>query len=320
MLRPSYKVEIGSDTYELGPRSPLLSIYTDSSMDVSSCSILKLNDTQKTQNIKQGDKLSIKIGYEDKLKLVFNGIIVDVGPDLTKILSILSFDSMKFLIEKRINKVYENQTAGKIVEDLVSASGIKVKEASDGLSFPYYFVDDKKIVFHHIMDLAKKCGFDFYLNTDNEAIFKQYERSKPKIYEYAKNIINAELFEVEPSFTGVTVQGESPSSFKGADTAHWLSKSKVEGIKGEGTQRVLRDPVIRDKDTADKVAEAIQRESTRILEGYITVVGDTGVEIGDTIEIKGMDNKKMNGEFQVRGVNYILSDREGFTTRIYWRK
>ena len=320
MLKPSYQVEIGSDTYELGPRSPLLSISIDSSIDITNCSILWFNDTQKTQNIKQGDKTSIKIGYEDKLKLVFNGVVTDVGPDLTKNLNVLCFDSTKFLIEKRINKVYENQTAGKIIDDLVSTAGIKVKEASDGLSFPYYFVDDKKIVFHHIIDLANKCGFDFYLNIDNEAIFKQYERTEPKTYEYAKNIIDAELFEVESSYTGITVQGESPSSFKGADTSHWLSKTKVEAIKGEGSQRFLRDPVIRDKDAADKVAEAIQRESSRILEGYIVVIGDPNIEIGDTIEIKGMDNKKMNGEFQVRGVNHILNDKEGFITKIYWRK
>jgi hypothetical protein len=95
-----------------------------------------------------------------------------------------------------------------------------------------------------------------------------------------KTLYELKFMEDDPRYTGITVQGESPSSFKGVDTAHWLSKSKVEGMKGEGIQRLLRDPVIKDKDSADKMAEALLKENSRNLEGSIDVIGDPDIKIG----------------------------------------
>jgi len=52
----------------------------------------------------------------------------------------------------------------------------------------------------------------------------------------------------------------------------------------------------------------------------VKIIGKADVRLGDTIEIKGMSNSKMNGEFQVIGVEHFLSKSSGYTTLINWRK
>jgi len=183
-----------------------------------------------------------------------------------------------------------------------------------------YVVDDSKNAYEHIRDLAEKCGFDVYMTTENKLVFKKYERRELHVLEYGKDIVQADLTEEKPRVSGVVVQGESPSSFEGADTSHWLTKRQVKGVAGSGAHLLIQDPTVRDKDTAEKVATAWLDALTRTLYGIVKAVGKAEVKLGDTIELKEMRNSKMNGVFQVRSVEHFLSKNEGFTTIIGWRK
>jgi phage protein D len=224
------------------------------------------------------------------------------------------------LLDLRVNQVYENQSAGNIVSDLAGRANVMTGEVSDGLRFPMYAIDDTKNAYEHIRDLAEKCGFDVYIDSENELVFKKYERKSPQTFEYGKDIIQAEVNDQKPMAVSVLVCGESPSSFKGADTSHWLTKREVEGVAGSGAGLSIQDPTVKDKDTAEKVAEAKLEALERSLSGAVKTIGKAEVKLGETIEVKGMPNAKMNGEFQIRSVEHFLSKTEGFTTIIGWRK
>jgi len=320
MLKPSYKIQIGSETFEPSTSSDVVSVRVNLDMDTPADRFETVfNASDKSSRLKKGDDASISLGYEENLVNVFKGAIDTIEPDISKIvIAGLSFVSR--LLDLRMNQVYENQSAGSIVYDLAGRAGVKTAEVSDGLRFPMYAIDDTKNAYEHIRDLAEKCGFDVYMTSDNKLVFKKYERKSPHTFEYGKDITHAEVDDQEPVAVRVLVHGESPSSFKGADTSHWLTKREVEGVVGSGAGLLIQDPTVKDKDTAERVAKAKLDVLKRSLSGTVKTIGRAEVKLGDTIKIEEMPSALMNGEFQVRSVEHFLSKTEGFTTVIGWRK
>ena len=320
MLKPSYSLQIGAETIEPGVVSPLVFLRLNLDMEIPADSFeIMFGVSSKTTKIKREDDVSIKLGYEGDLKDVFKGVVDNVEPSISGV-RILGYNFATKLLRLRTNQVYKDQTAGGIVSDLVDKAGLSTDEVSDGISFPLYVVDDNRNAFEHMRVLAERCGFDVYLNVENKLVFKKYEGTEPHVLEYGKNIIEIDSQEESAQVTGVMVQGESPSSFKGADTSHWLTKRQVEGIAGSGTSLLIQDPAVRDKDTAETIAKAKLNILERTLFGTVKIVGKADVKLGDTIEVKGMSNSKMNGEFQVLGIEHYLSKSAGYTTLIKWRK
>nr|QNO53404.1 hypothetical protein JNHLJEBA_00014 [Methanosarcinales archaeon ANME-1 ERB6] len=320
MLKPVFKIQIGPETFEPAATSEIISVHVCLDMDTPADSFeIEFGVSNKSSKIKEEDDASIQLGYEGHLVDVFKGAVDSVEPGISGI-RVTGLNFMSKLLELRVNQVYENQTAGGLVSDLTNKASVRTEEISDGINFPMYVVDDSKNAYDHIRDLAEKCGFDVYMSSENTLVFNKYERTEPHVLEYGKDIIQADLNEEKPLVAGVVVQGESPSSFKGADTSHWLTKRQVEGVAGSGARLLIQDPTVRDKDTAEKVATAWLDALTRTLSGIVKAIGKAEVKLGDTIELKGMRNSKMNGEFQVRSVEHFLSKTEGFTTLIGWRK
>ncbi len=319
MLKPSYEIKIGNETYKPGSQSPVLSITVNTSIDIPADSFeLLLGVSDETKKIKEGDSASIKMGYEDTLKNVFVGEVDNVVPELSYI-RVFGLNFASKLLEQRINKTYEKQAAGKIVSDLVKPFQVKTDEVQDGVTFPYYVVDDGKNIHEHVKELAELCGFDAYNTNENKLVFNKYKKKDTHTLEYGKNVISAWIDEDKPWIGSVTVQGESPSSFKGADTSHWLTKRAVEGVKGDGANMLVLNPAVKDQDTAKSIAQVIHEASQRTARGKVETIGDADVKLGDAVEIKGMLNTKMNGEFQIRGVEHHMSKTAGFTTSIWWR-
>jgi phage protein D len=320
MLKPTYRIRIGSETFEGGPRSPVLSVKVNLDMDIPADSFeIRLSEGTNSSRISDGDDVSIQLGYDESLVDVIGGLVDNVEPGIAE-LRVSGLDYSAKLLELRVDQLYENQSAGAIISDLARQVGVNTGDVSNGLRLAMYVVDSNNHAFGHVYELAEKCGFDVYMTNERGLMFKEYARTQPHILEYGKNILHATLQEEKPVLTSVVVQGESPSSFKGADTSHWLTKRSVEGVVGRGPRLLIQDPTVRDKDTAEKVARARMNTITRVVSGTIKIVGNAEIKLGDTIEIRDMKNAKMNGEFQVRSVEHYLSKNEGFTTSIGWRK
>jgi len=320
LLKPSYRVQVGSEIFESSSMC-IVDVRVFRSVDIpaGSCEIL-FNMNSKTFRIGEGDEILVQLGYGEELKDVFNGFVDDIGNEIARV-RVLGLDSASKLLTTRVNQVYEGQTAGQIVSDLAGKASVPVEEAADGIRFPQYTVDDRKNVYEHMRDLADKCGFDLYMNTENKIVFKKYERKEPHILEYGKNIIHIEAERHEPKFTQISVRGESPASFKGADKAHWLTKRLVEGLAGSGGNRLLVvDPTVKDRDMADKVAEAKLNKLMKTLFGAAKIIGNADINLCDTIEIRGLKQNHLNGEYQVRSVEHVLNRKEGFITIVGFKR
>ena len=321
MQKPAYKLKIGSTIFDSSMSPEIISISVDLDINVPSDSFkITLKPGTKTGNIRNGDPVIIELGYENSLTKVLIGTIDSIEPKISEV-GIYGLSLISTLSSQKINQVYEKQSSGAIVKDLAGRAGLAVKEVEEGISFPMYVVDDTKDVYTHMRELARKCGFDLFINGEGDLVFKKYARQTPRPFKYGRDIIEAEVYESKPIAACVKVYGESSASFKGSDTAHWITKKVVEGIRGSGDVTFLiEDSVIRDKDSAEKVATAFLERILTPLSGTLKALGNSRVGLGDTIEIKEMPDSRMNGEFEATSVSHIFNKSEGFVTTVGWVK
>ncbi len=186
---------------------------------------------------------------------------------------------------------------------------------------PTYVVDYAANAYEHILRLAERCNFDVYMTDDEQLVFKEWNGGKKHSLEYGKEIIGVEELDFSPLFASARVYGESPASVKGSDTFHWLTKQEVKGEAGSGLALTLHDPAIKDKQTADTVADAMLNKLKYTFAAVVETVGKPEIKLGDTVALEGMPRSAIQGELEVRGIEHYLSKVEGFTTRIScWMK
>ncbi len=225
------------------------------------------------------------------------------------------------LLRLRLNRIYLSQTAGQIVKNIAQEAKAQVKTASDGITFPVYAITDKMNGYEHILRLAERCNFDAYFTEDELLVFKEWGKSKNHSLRYGKEIIRLEALDYSPLYTGTKVYGESPSSIKGSDTYHWLTKKEVKGEAGSGMALLVQDPAIRDQKTAETVAKAKMEKLKYTFGLIVDTVGNPSIQIGDTVTVENAPYPFSNSTLEVRSLEHNLSKERGFVSIVTcWSK
>lgn len=320
MMRPTYQVNIGSETFGKENGEDIVSIHVIRSVGLptDSCEIFLVGS--KGYAFARDDEVKVKLGYDEELVSVFSGFVDKIEQGIS-LVRLTALGPALGLLRLRVNKVYLNQTAGKIVQDLAQEAGLKVSEASDGINLPTYVVDDTASAYEHILRLADRCNFDVYMTADDELIFKKWNGSKEHTLKYGKDLIRVEEQDFVPLYASTKVYGESPASVKGAETSHWLTKQEIKSEAGSGDVLSIADAAIRDTETAETVAKARLDKLKYTFVSFVETVGNPDIEVGNNVTLEGMPNSAVSGELEVRGVEHYLSTTKGFTTRIdCWMK
>jgi phage protein D len=329
LLRPNYVLEVGSEKFTPDSEEGILSLDLSLRIGLPIDCLKVLLVGRKELPFISGDPVKLQLGYDENLVQVFSGLLWDFEHDLSKV-RLTAFGYSKRLLELRLNRVYLNQSAGAIVSDLARAVDIEVKECDDGFTFPIYVIDDGANAYEHIVKLARRCGYDAYMTSTGELVFKEawllYSREvKIHVLEFGKDILRVEVIDRLPPFPKITFFGESPSSVRGAETYHWLTKREVKGtsvgrhfeIHGTPIEGpVIQDPTIRDSETAEEIADIEAMHLWQRLIVTVDAVGNPEIMLGDCIKIEGFDNQELNGIYQVIGVRHYLSNTRGFVTTI----
>jgi len=321
MQKPAYKVKAGPETFDSATSSEILSINIDCDINIP-LDIFRIvfMPGGKGGSVKKGDEVAIELGSEGSTAKVFTGTVDAVEPRAAGIV-VTGYSAASALTRLKVHQVYEKQAAGAIVEDLAQQAGVKAKDPEEGISFPMYVVDDSKSAYEHMRELASLCGFDLFMLPDGQVSFRKYAPKKARVFKHGRDILMAVVQELSPQVTSVKVFEESPSSSKGADTAHWLSKNVMGGASGGGDNAyIIRHPAIRDKDTADKVAAAKLESLLVSLKGSFRAIGNPKVGLGDTVELKEMPDERMNGEFEVVKASHAFTVEQGYVTTVGWIK
>jgi phage protein D len=314
-MRPSYLVNIGSEKFDSANGKDLVSVRVirGIGLPTDSCEVFLARG--KDYSFKKADVVKVQLGYDDKLVPVFSGSVDNIDREVAAV-RVTSLGLAAGLLRLRLNRVYLNQTAGKIVSDLAQEAKLKVKQSSDGITLPVYVVDDTANAYEHILRLAERCSFDAYMTDEEQLVFKEWDGGKSHSIEYGKELVRAEGLDFSSPYVSAKIYGESPSSFRGSDTFHWLTKQEVKGEAGTGVVLSIQDPAIKDKKTAETAAKAVLNRLKYTFAALIETVGKPEIKLGDTIALKGVPDSALQGDLEVRGIEHYLSKVKGFTSRI----
>jgi hypothetical protein len=316
MLRPSYEVNLGSATVERGGTGDLVSVRASTDMDgrAGLCRVVLSADNPDLE-FAVGDTFDVSLGYVDDTTKVFTGTIDSVVKEFGYI-RVLALNSIAKLQRFRTDKYFENQTCGAIVSGLAGSANVSAGAVEDGVQLPFYAVDSAKNAHEHIVGLAGRCGHEAYADAGDSLVFGPYEAAAPKQFEYGKTVVSAARVDRDAIFGSVHVYGESPSSSKGADAVHWLTKTPVDATSGDGAALTVDDGAVRDAETAGSVGSSLLTLVARNAFLQLSVVGDATVFLNDTVQLSGMTDESMNGDYQVRGVEHIFAKTKGFITTL----
>jgi len=325
VFKPTYKITAGSVT--LDPSSTTakthlvkLKVERELWVPCDSCEIVyKLEEGTTTPN--KDDPITIELGDgEGSSSNVFKGVVTAVEAGVETI-TVRGESSAVKLVRTRVNQAYEKQFAGDIVKDLVSQAGLSPGKIENGIQFQRYVVDDNRNAWEHIYELAERCGFVAYVDVEEKLHFAPYNKGGTTSITYGENLIEARAWEESEPVTKVAVFGESPSSSKGADTWHQITKEAVKGETGSGSYIIRKDDwVLVNKDATKSVAEAILNKAKIVVFGQATILGNPGVKLGDAVKLEKMPASSANGEYQVTRVVHLLDTKKGFITIVQWQK
>ena len=322
MLSVSHKITIGSATYTSGDRTRLVELKTHASLEIPVNSCRLVLSAPEGLAISPEDPVSVELGYEDDLKLVFTGSLSSVDWSINSV-SIQAAGSFQHFLTARFNLLYEKSKAGEIVTDVIDRLGLTSAKVESGIEFPVYVLGENQTAYEQLYTLAQQCGFDFYANPADEVIFAQYRPLTTHEFQYGVNILALTLEQPMVSLTGVEVYGESPSSYgQGTDAYTWLTKQEVQGSAGNSSRLVKRftDPTVRTLETATQVAEALLSNHVQKRQGKMRVLGAPIAQLGDAIRVSGMPISQQNNTLRIRDIEHFLSVKKGFYTDIYWEE
>jgi phage protein D len=317
---PNYAVTVGSEKFSFDSKNKVVCVKVARGIGLPTDRCEVLLASSDSYNFKKGDNLKVELGYDTNLKLVFSGLVEDIECLLSKV-RVTALGPATLLLHLRLNRVYLNQTAGHIVSNLAKEGNVQVQKVSDGITLPMYVVDETTNAYEHILRLAERCNFDAYITENEKLVFKEWGGGKNYPIQYGKGITGVKTLDFSPLYAGARVHGESPSSMKGSDSAHWLAKQEVKGEAGTSSVLSIDDPAIKDKKTAETVAKARKSKLEYTFGVAVETVGNPVIKLGDTVTLKDVPIPNLKGQLEVRSVQHYLSKAKGFTTTINcWRR
>jgi phage protein D len=269
-----------------------------------------------------GDEGTVAFGYEDEsTQTVFTGKVESVTNRITGQALVTAANGGGPLSRCRVNRSYEQQTAGAIVTDLAGQAGVGLDKAEDGGTFPFYVVDDRQGAWRHIAALARTCGYLACFTPEGLLRFVPIASSQPvQTFAYGADVIALQLTAAVPAFDKVTAIGEGAAGSQGQEAWNWLVKdaAPVTAEAGAGDfARLLSDPRLRSNDLATMAAKGLMTAASLAkTAGRVLVPGAPAVTVGSAIELTDAPQDCLNGPFLVRRVRHRFSKREGFTSRI----
>lgn len=284
---------------------------------------IELANDPRAPAVALGDSGTIAFGFGDETEPAFSGQVDTVKRRLAGGRRVTLVNGGAQLARHRLDQSFQDQTAGEIVETLLSATSPAVTSGAveDGITYPFYAVDSGRTLLQHIADLARRSGHVAFFTPDNELVFGPPVEEDPA-YEFAfgQDIIALRIEERAPLVNSALVTGEGAASTGGSDAWPWLVKDAgaVQAESGdEQPKAVIVDGSLRSADAAATAASAVlSRQVTQA--GYILSSGAPTVHVGSTISIGNVPDDALNGTFFVRRARHRIDKRNGYQTELWF--
>jgi hypothetical protein len=318
----THQITLGSATYRTGDRTRLVNLHSSAALEIPVNTCRMVLSPPMELAIAPGDAVQVEVGSGDRRVLIFSGSVGRVEWQIDRV-TVQAVSAFQKLLAARFNLLYEKSKGGDIVQDVIGRLDLTADRVDNGIEFPVYTLGDHRTAHDHLQQLARQCGFDFYANPSDQAVFAKYRPASPHELQYGVNVLAIAAQQPTVLVTGLKVYGESPSSFgQGAESYSWLTKQTVEGTAGStsGIVRRVVDATARTQETAGQIATALLEAETVKRRGSVQILGDPTIQVGQTVKLSQMAIAAQNGSFKVTRVVHSLNAQQGFCSQIHWEE
>ena len=318
MLTVSHRITIGAAAYTSAEHSRLVGLRTRASLDVPVNTAWMILGPASGLSLAPDDPVTVELGYGDDLEPVFAGTVETVDWGIERV-TVHAAGGFQKLVGARCNLFYEKSKAGDIVSDVAGSLSVATGNVESGLEFPAYALSDSLTAYDSLRQLARRCGFDFYADVEDQLVFAPYDPAETHPFQYGVNILSLRLDNPAALVSGAEIYGESPASLgQGQDATSWLTKKDVKGTAGDMSGVMWRrfDPAARTQEDAGQIAEAALDALRAKRACALKALGSPVVRLGHEIDITDMPLDDQNGTFKVIGVEHRLDIKKGFYTII----
>lgn len=285
--------------------------------------------------VKLGNKVEIKLGYNNRNTTVFKGFVavheIKLEYNVPPLIYVECYDvkcimmnSMYADTKKDVKKF--SDAVKSILKNYKSLIGEqKIDNTSEvSYSIEQYYQSD----YEFIVGLAKKIGFEFYIVNGN-VYFTEIAKDKSKLIEFKPSSAVLDV-SIEASlmnqFTEVSVKGYNESDPNKYYEAKVSNVKKVgSGSKNAGNvTKVINkinkievyDPTITsNKEAETKAGSILLQNSLKFVTTRIITLGLPQLLPGKFVNFSNYSSH-INGDYYINKVNHVLNQHEGFKTRI----
>jgi phage protein D len=336
-LKPTFSLNIGSFTANTdnpagGPRRLIVERDMDIPLDAAR---LYLMDRS---GIALDDKVVVRLGHDGQEETVFTGTVAALRPAIAGV-EIRALGLLNGLTNLRRSATYEDQTAGRIANDLIGQAGLSAGTVDEGPTLPRYAVDSRLSAFAHLKELANRLGYELYADRDGHVMFHGLgpganldagalgalagaaaglTGGSSEGYVFGQHLLAASANRQPAAWSRIEVGGESPMSGHGDQTAHWLTVKDQDyrGAAGDGAPSLLvLDPAARTQDLANRFAAGYLAVAARTAyQIRLTVLGRPQLDLGDSITASDVPDALINGSGYVRAIRHRFGAESGYLT------
>ena len=170
---------------------------------------------------------------------VFNGKVDGIHERPNGLRLVTATNGSRELAQARLNRSFEQQDAGAIVQALASELGLSSELPGDAPTLPRFVVDDRLSLYGHIARLAALNGYVACIAADGTVKVKDpaADAEPTASVAYGVDILDFALGERAPHTAAVQVTGEGAAGDQGSDAWYWLRKDPAsnQSTAGSGT-------------------------------------------------------------------------------------
>ena len=262
------------------------------------------------------DPITIELGDQDQSLPVLRGHITYLDFQGTHVI-IEAQKPERRLATLRFHQLFEKQTSGAIVRQILQQARLDAGRIEDGIAFPYYPLSRHSDGYQAIDALARLNDFIAYMDRDNKLVFARPKKSRPRrTFSYAKEVLALDFAQQRPAYGKFIVYGAGAASKKKA-AGQWLhtAAADYQGQAGQGQALVTENYALRSRPTANKVAAGhSQRSRRQAIVGKIKTLGAAELTPGECFAVRDSPQATLNRTFLVTAVKHLFNRSDGFVT------
>jgi hypothetical protein len=278
-------------------------LFTDTAM-IKLPAHLKINKDELLNYINFGDKVIVKVGYNNNLTEIFSGYVTDIKPSLP--IEIACEDEMWKLKQETVTASGRNMTVGKLLKQYYASYTHKYLDVQLGT----FYIDNLNKV-KILEQLKSDFGLFSFFRDDTLYVGLQYD---PDIAQKHTFVLDYNIADDSLEFKRkeqVKLKVKAVSNNKDG------SKTEIELGDESGDQRTLNFYNLTKSQLQEHATRELERLKYDGWRGDFTAFGEPLVKHGDIVKLKKLNDEKSekSGEYWVDKVVYSFGV-DGFRQKI----